>query len=115
VPCYCQTFFSFQQELTYFFSGSATSKCDWSSSYRPCTYSGYRGVPFSFFGLQRLLCHVNGIDVDYTMVLQPMQDAMIRWRRMSGYNALWVPGVDHAGIATQVCTYGFVYYQMMFI
>jgi hypothetical protein len=22
---------------------------------------------------------------------------------MSGYNALWVPGVDHAGIATQVC------------
>ncbi|EMS54534.1 Valyl-tRNA synthetase [Triticum urartu] len=29
-------------------------------------------------------------------------DAMIRWRRMSGYNALWVPGVDHAGIATQV-------------
>ncbi|TVU22234.1 hypothetical protein EJB05_31918 [Eragrostis curvula] len=29
-------------------------------------------------------------------------DAMIRWRRMSGYNALWVPGVDHVGIATQV-------------
>ncbi|XP_021275468.1 valine--tRNA ligase, mitochondrial 1 isoform X2 [Herrania umbratica] len=31
-----------------------------------------------------------------------IQDTMIRWRRMSGYNALWVPGVDHAGIATQV-------------
>ncbi|KQJ97378.1 hypothetical protein BRADI_3g30350v3 [Brachypodium distachyon] len=31
-----------------------------------------------------------------------IQDAMIRWRRMSGYNALWVPGMDHAGIATQV-------------
>lgn len=31
-----------------------------------------------------------------------MQDTMIRWRRMSGYNALWVPGMDHAGIATQV-------------
>ncbi|KAK3133783.1 hypothetical protein QOZ80_6AG0540990 [Eleusine coracana subsp. coracana] len=31
-----------------------------------------------------------------------IEDAMIRWRRMSGYNALWVPGVDHAGIATQV-------------
>lgn len=28
---------------------------------------------------------------------------MIRWRRMSGYSALWVPGMDHAGIATQVC------------
>uniref|UniRef100_A0A0E0CU02 valine--tRNA ligase n=1 Tax=Oryza meridionalis TaxID=40149 RepID=A0A0E0CU02_9ORYZ len=31
-----------------------------------------------------------------------IEDAIIRWRRMSGYNALWVPGVDHAGIATQV-------------
>lgn len=31
-----------------------------------------------------------------------IQDALIRWRRMSGYNALWVPGMDHAGIATQV-------------
>jgi valyl-tRNA synthetase len=28
-------------------------------------------------------------------------DAAIRWRRMSGYNALFLPGVDHAGIATQ--------------
>ncbi|KAG2547987.1 hypothetical protein PVAP13_9KG145685, partial [Panicum virgatum] len=31
-----------------------------------------------------------------------IEDAIIRWRRMSGYNALWVPGMDHAGIATQV-------------
>ncbi|XP_020205546.1 valine--tRNA ligase, mitochondrial 1 isoform X4 [Cajanus cajan] len=31
-----------------------------------------------------------------------IQDTMIRWRRMSGYNALWVPGMDHGGIATQV-------------
>uniref|UniRef100_A0A0E0KHR3 valine--tRNA ligase n=1 Tax=Oryza punctata TaxID=4537 RepID=A0A0E0KHR3_ORYPU len=31
-----------------------------------------------------------------------IEDSMMRWRRMSGYNALWVPGVDHAGIATQV-------------
>ncbi|KAL6641285.1 hypothetical protein ACP70R_019466 [Stipagrostis hirtigluma subsp. patula] len=31
-----------------------------------------------------------------------IEDAMIRWRRMSGFNALWVPGMDHAGIATQV-------------
>ncbi|CAK9263195.1 unnamed protein product [Sphagnum jensenii] len=29
-------------------------------------------------------------------------DMLVRWRRMSGYNTLWVPGVDHAGIATQV-------------
>ena len=31
-----------------------------------------------------------------------LQDVLIRWKRMSGYNCLWVPGVDHAGIATQM-------------
>nr|XP_028953024.1 valine--tRNA ligase, mitochondrial 1-like isoform X2 [Malus domestica] len=31
-----------------------------------------------------------------------IEDTIIRWRRMSGYNAMWVPGMDHAGIATQV-------------
>ena len=31
-----------------------------------------------------------------------MQDMLIRYKRMQGYNALWVPGVDHAGIATQI-------------
>lgn len=30
-----------------------------------------------------------------------MQDILIRWKRMSGFNVLWVPGMDHAGIATQ--------------
>jgi valyl-tRNA synthetase len=30
-----------------------------------------------------------------------LQDVLIRWRRMQGYNALWMPGTDHAGIATQ--------------
>jgi valyl-tRNA synthetase len=29
------------------------------------------------------------------------QDVLIRWRRMAGDEALWVPGTDHAGIATQ--------------
>ena len=31
-----------------------------------------------------------------------LQDVLTRWRRMSGYNALWLPGTDHAGIATQM-------------
>ena len=31
-----------------------------------------------------------------------LQDVLIRWRRMQGYNALWLPGTDHAGIATQI-------------
>jgi valyl-tRNA synthetase len=30
-----------------------------------------------------------------------LQDVLIRWRRMQGYNALYMPGTDHAGIATQ--------------
>ena len=30
-----------------------------------------------------------------------LQDIMIRYRRMQGYNTLWMPGMDHAGIATQ--------------
>ena len=31
-----------------------------------------------------------------------LQDIQIRWRRMQGYNTLWMPGTDHAGIATQI-------------
>ena len=30
-----------------------------------------------------------------------LQDILIRWRRMQGYDVLWMPGTDHAGIATQ--------------
>jgi valyl-tRNA synthetase len=31
-----------------------------------------------------------------------LQDILIRYKRMDGFNALWLPGTDHAGIATQV-------------
>ena len=31
-----------------------------------------------------------------------LQDTLIRFKRMQGFDALWVPGVDHAGIATQI-------------
>ena len=30
-----------------------------------------------------------------------LQDILIRWKRMQGFNSLWQPGTDHAGIATQ--------------
>jgi valyl-tRNA synthetase len=30
-----------------------------------------------------------------------VQDVLVRWRRMQGHEALWIPGSDHAGIATQ--------------
>ena len=30
-----------------------------------------------------------------------VQDLLIRWKKMQGYETLWMPGTDHAGIATQ--------------
>ena len=33
---------------------------------------------------------------------ETMQDILIRYKRMQGYNALWLPGTDHASIATEV-------------
>jgi len=35
------------------------------------------------------------------MLNHTVQDAVVRWRRMQGFNTLWLPGMDHAGIATQ--------------
>jgi len=31
-----------------------------------------------------------------------MEDVLARWKRMSGFNVCWLPGIDHAGIATQM-------------
>ncbi|MDQ8165554.1 MAG: valine--tRNA ligase [Gemmatimonadota bacterium] len=60
---------------------------------------------------------IGGPKAPYTIVIPPpnvtgvlhmghglnntVQDVLIRWRRMSGDDALWLPGTDHAGIATQ--------------
>ena len=33
---------------------------------------------------------------------QTIMDALTRWHRMRGHNTLWLPGTDHAGIATQI-------------
>ncbi len=60
---------------------------------------------------------VNPAKKPYTIVIPPpnitgvlhmghilnntLQDAFIRYKRMSGYEACWIPGTDHAGIATQ--------------
>lgn len=57
-------------------------------------------------------------DKTYTIVIPPpnvtgslhighalvnsLQDVIIRWKRMLGYKTLWLPGTDHAGIATQM-------------
>ncbi len=60
---------------------------------------------------------VDKTKIPYTIVIPPpnvtsvlhmghglnntIQDILIRWKRMQGLNALWIPGTDHAGIATQ--------------
>ena len=31
-----------------------------------------------------------------------IQDILIRWKRMEGYNTLWLPGIDHASISTEL-------------
>ena len=61
--------------------------------------------------------HVDPEKKPYTIVIPPpnitgqlhmghaldetLQDILIRWKRMSGYSALWLPGTDHAAIATE--------------
>jgi len=35
-------------------------------------------------------------------LVNTLQDILIRWKRMQGFEALWVPGTDHAGISTQL-------------
>src|SRR3954469_3152288 len=36
------------------------------------------------------------------MLNQTQMDILVRWHRMRGFNTLWLPGTDHAGIATQM-------------
>ena len=42
-----------------------------------------------------------GLHVGHVMFITP-EDIMTRWHRMKGESALWLPGIDHAGIAAQV-------------
>jgi len=35
------------------------------------------------------------------MLVYTLHDVVVRWKRMQGFNTLWLPGTDHAGIATQ--------------
>ena len=71
----------------------------------------------AFHADARRSARLGGDHVPFTIVIPPpnvtavlhmghgldetVQDVIIRWRRMAGDEALWVPGTDHAGIATQ--------------
>ena len=74
---------------------------------------------WSNFWLEKNFSHAdeNSDKPSYTIVIPPrnvtgtlhighalnntIQDILVRFKRMDGYNALWLPGTDHAGIATQ--------------
>ena len=72
---------------------------------------------YHFWEKQGYFSPKNGTGAPYTIVIPPpnvtgslhmghalnstLQDILIRWRRMAGDRALWVPGTDHGGIATQ--------------
>ncbi|HID96089.1 MAG TPA: valine--tRNA ligase [Candidatus Latescibacteria bacterium] len=45
--------------------------------------------------------NVTGILTIGHVLNNTLQDILVRWKRMQGYEALWMPGTDHAGIATQ--------------
>ena len=54
------------------------------------------------FGIQLPPPNVTGILHMGHAFNQTIMDALTRYHRMLGYNTLWLPGIDHAGIATQI-------------
>lgn len=74
---------------------------------------------YSFWLEEKIFkAEINEGKIPYTIVMPPpnvtgslhlghaynstIQDIMIRFKKMNGYEVLWLPGVDHAGIATQI-------------
>jgi valyl-tRNA synthetase len=73
--------------------------------YREWLRRGYFGAPVDAdrdpFVIMLPLPNVTGeLHIGHASTFS-IQDVLIRWRRMQGRNALWQPGTDHAGIATQ--------------
>ena len=46
--------------------------------------------------------NVTGLAAHGARATYTIEDIFTRWRRMAAYNAMWLPGTDHAGIATQM-------------
>ena len=45
--------------------------------------------------------NVTGASPSGHVLSDTIQDVLVRWKRMEGAETLWMPGMDHAGIATQ--------------
>ena len=54
------------------------------------------------FSIQLPPPYITGIHHKVHAFNQPVMDSLTRYYRMSGYNTMWLPGTDHAGIATQI-------------
>src|SRR6185369_17741119 len=76
-----QKWYRFWQEQRYFHADEHTPKAPYSIVIPPPNVTGSLHMGHALF--------------------VTLQDALVRWERMHGKNALWQPGMDHAGIATQ--------------
>jgi valyl-tRNA synthetase len=77
-----QKWYRFWLEQKYFHADAATPKAPFSIAIPPPNVTGSLHMGHALF--------------------VTIQDILIRWRRMGAYNAMWMPGTDHAGIATQM-------------
>ena len=69
--------------------------------------AGYRGTALPKDGVASFAIQLPPPNVTGTLHMghafnQTIMDSLTRYHRMSGYNTVWVPGTDHAGIATQI-------------
>ena len=69
--------------------------------------AGYRGTQESKAGEPAFAIQLPPPNVTGTLHMghafnQTIMDSLTRYHRMRGYNTAWIPGTDHAGIATQI-------------
>ncbi|MCM2253879.1 MAG: class I tRNA ligase family protein, partial [Ramlibacter sp.] len=74
---------------------------------RGCARAGYRGTGEAKEGEPAFSIQLPPPNVTGTLHMghafnQTIMDSLARYHRMRGFNTLWVPGTDHAGIATQI-------------
>ncbi|OQV13104.1 Valine--tRNA ligase [Hypsibius exemplaris] len=78
---------------------------DWWQSrafFRPTSISDHSSDPKQSFTLLLPPPNVTGsLHLGHALTIA-IEDAVIRWNKMEGRSVLWIPGLDHAGIATQV-------------
>lgn len=86
-----EKWYSFWEEGSYFKADAHSNKIPYSIVIPPPNVTG--------------VLHMGHALVD------TIQDILIRWKRMQGFEALWVPGTDHAGISTQTVVERNLYVQ----